>query len=95
MAETVSGWNMRVTMLRPTRKTDFHIEPADYGWSLRAGRERVGLFISQRQAVNDAERRRAKLGAVGRDSTITVTGSDAKPLLNGRSSRPSWSRRQL
>jgi hypothetical protein len=77
------------------KKINFFVEPTDHGWSVRAGGERVGLFISQRQAVNDAEKRRAELSAMGRESTLTVTGSDANRLLNGRSSRPSWSRRQL
>ena len=77
------------------RKINFLIERTDYGWSVRAGRERIGLFITQRQALDDTEKRRAKLGSIGRESTLTVTGSDADPLLNGRLSRPSWSRRQL
>jgi hypothetical protein len=70
-------------------RTDYH------GWSVRAEREHVGLFIARQHAVNDAEKRRAKLSATGRDSTATMAGSDADPLLNDRSSRSIWSRRQL
>jgi hypothetical protein len=67
--------------------TNFFVEPTDYGWSVRSGSKNVGLFVTQSQALNDVKKRRAKLAAMGHDSTLSVTGSDPKPI------RPSWPRR--
>jgi hypothetical protein len=69
----------------------FFVEPTDYGWSVRKGSTRIGLFTTQAQALNDVERRRAALRTIGRHSTITVTGRDNKPVY-GRSSTPKWRR---
>jgi hypothetical protein len=33
----------------------FFVEPTDYGWSVRKGSTRIGLFTTQSQAVNDVE----------------------------------------
>ena len=40
--------------------TTFFIEPAQYGWSVRAGTEQLGLFVTQRQALIDVKRRQEK-----------------------------------
>jgi hypothetical protein len=69
----------------------FFVEPTDYGWSVRKGSTRIGLFTTQSQAVNDVERRRAALRTIGRDSTISVTGREQQPIY-GRSSTPKWPR---
>jgi hypothetical protein len=39
-------------------------------WAVRKGSERLDLFITQLQALNDVEKRRDKLKAIGRDSSF-------------------------
>lgn len=57
------------------------------GWSVSAGGERLGLFVTQRQALDDVKKRRARLTASGQRSTVLVTGHElASP--SGRSTRP-------
>jgi len=50
--------------------TTFVIEPTNYGWSVPAGTERRGLYVTQRQALEDVKKRRAELTAKGQRSTI-------------------------
>jgi hypothetical protein len=64
----------------------FLVEHTEYGWSVGAGDERLGLFVTQQQALNDVKKRRATLTAKGRRSTIVVTGHEFAPA-NGRSPR--------
>jgi len=56
--------------------TTFVVEPTNHGWSVRAGTERMGLFVTQRQALEEVKRRRAELTAKGQRSTIIVTGRE-------------------
>jgi hypothetical protein len=57
----------------------FVVEPTEYGWSVSLESERVGLFMTQRQALEDVRKRRSRLSATGQDSTLYVTGSDPEP----------------
>lgn len=70
--------------------TTFVVEHTNYGWSVGAGTERMGLFVTQRQALDEVKKRRAELSAQGRHSTLVVTGSEPVP---NRTSRSFWSRR--
>jgi hypothetical protein len=82
----VSGVAKRATT------TTFVVEHTNYGWSVGAGSERMGLFVTQRQALDEVKKRRAELAAKGQRSTLVVTGSEPIPIGN-RTSRPYWSRR--
>jgi hypothetical protein len=62
--------------------TTFVVEPTNYGWSVRVGTERMGLFLTQRQALEEVKKRRAELAAKRQRSTIIVTGSE--PLTRGK-----------
>jgi hypothetical protein len=59
--------------------TSFLVEPTKYGWSVCAGTKRVGLFTTQRQAVEDVKRLRRALRARGNGSTLVVRGIDLGP----------------
>jgi hypothetical protein len=56
--------------------TTFFVEPTQYGWSVRDGAKRLGLFVSQRQAIDDVRKRQAALKAKGRASSVEVTGEE-------------------
>ena len=58
--------------------TTFSVEPTEYGWSVSDGAERLGLFVSQRQALDDVKKRRAALKAKGRASSVEVTGEETE-----------------
>jgi hypothetical protein len=70
----------------------FFVEPTEYGWSVRAGTEQLGLFMTQRQALSDVRRRRAELLANGKLSTVVTSGHESEPPAGGRSPRPHWPR---
>jgi hypothetical protein len=63
--------------------TAFIVERTDYGWSVKAGAERLGLFVTQRQALTDVGRRRAELKASGQTTTLVVV-SGSEPVLESR-----------
>jgi hypothetical protein len=71
----------------------FYVEATQYGWSVRAGIEQLGLFVTQRQALQDVKRRRAELARQDEHSTLVVKGGDETPD-GGRSSRPGRPYRQ-
>jgi hypothetical protein len=73
--------------------TTFLVAPTDYGWSVDAGHERLGLFVTQRQALNDVKKRRAGLTAKGQRSSLVVTGHEAESM-SGRYTRSYWFNRQ-
>jgi hypothetical protein len=73
-------------MAKQATTTTFLVELTNYGWSVGAGDERLGLFVTQHQAVNDVKKRRAKLTAKGRRSTVLVTGHELAPT-SSRSTR--------
>jgi hypothetical protein len=81
------------SVVKQATTTSFFVEPTKYGWSVRAGSERLALFVTQRQALSDVRKRRAALKTEGHDSTLSVHGSEAEQVANGRSSRPVWPRR--
>jgi len=58
--------------------TIFSVEPTDYGWSVSDGAMRLGLFVSQRQALDDVRKRRAVLKAEGCASAVEVTGEETE-----------------
>jgi hypothetical protein len=59
--------------------TTFFIEPTEYGWAVRIGDERLGLFMTQRQALTDVDRRRSELAETGHRSTVVVTAQPSPP----------------
>ena len=61
----------------------FIVERTAYGWSVKAGAERLGLFVTQRQALTDVGRRRAELKASGQTTTLVVA-SGSEPVLETR-----------
>ena len=69
--------------------TTFSVEPTEYGWSVSDGAERLGLFVSQRQALDDVKKRRVALKAKGRASSVEVTGEETE----GTRGRYSFARR--
>ena len=69
----------------------FFVELTDYGWSVRAGTERLGLFVTQRQALKDVKKRRDELTAKGQKSTLVVTGGELSQPTG--ISRPNWTLR--
>jgi hypothetical protein len=52
--------------------TIFTVEPTAYGWSVTSGTQRLGLFVTQQQAVNHVRKRRAELKARGLKSEVVV-----------------------
>ena len=75
-------------MAKKRTPTTFFIEPTHYGWSVRAGTEQLGLFVTQPQALSDVKRRRAALQANGQPSTIVAKGYESEHLAGGRPPRP-------
>jgi len=67
--------------------TSFLVEPTKYGWSVCAGTRRVGLFTTQRHAIEDVKRLRRALRARGKASTLVVRGSDPAPPCYDRGKR--------
>ncbi|MDX2205751.1 MAG: hypothetical protein NW223_23570 [Hyphomicrobiaceae bacterium] len=64
-------------MIKTTQVTHFMVEPTDYGWAVRIGSSRLGLFVSQKQAVADVRKRQKGLRAKGQKSDVTVVDEDA------------------
>src|SRR5215470_6086284 len=58
--------------------TIFLVECTDYGWSVGIRDERLGLFATKRQALDDVKKRRARLAANGQRSTVSSQGA-ARP----------------
>jgi hypothetical protein len=56
--------------------TTFLVAPTDHGWAVDAGDERLGLFVTQRQALDYVKKRRARLTANGQRSTVLLTGHE-------------------
>src|SRR5262245_3679056 len=79
---------LRSCVAKRATTTTFVVEHTDYGWSVGAGTERMGLFVTQRQALDEVKKRRAELAANGQRSTVIVTGSE--PITTGK--RTYWSR---
>jgi hypothetical protein len=73
-------------MVKQTATMTFLVEYTEYGWSVRAGAERLGLFVTKEQALKDVKKRQANLPGRGRRSTVVVTGYELAPT-SGRSAR--------
>jgi hypothetical protein len=58
--------------------TIFSVEPTEYGWSVSDGAKRLGLFVSQQQAIDDVRKRRAGLKAKGLASSVEVTAKETE-----------------
>jgi hypothetical protein len=70
---------LRSIVAKQAITTIFLVEPTNDGWSVRIGDERLGLFSTQRQALEDVKNRRATLTAKGQRSTVVVTGHGSTP----------------
>ena len=68
--------------------TAFFVERTEYGWSVRVGSDRVGLFATQRHALAEVQRRRGDLKTKGHSTTLVVSGSEPETPLGTRSLRP-------
>jgi hypothetical protein len=68
---------MIIPMSKKSRVTHFTVEPSEYGWTVRDGLSKLGLFVSQKHAVADAKVRQRSLRAQGAKSEVTVLGEDA------------------
>jgi hypothetical protein len=64
--------------------TIFSVGPTAYGWSVSDGAMRLGLFMSQRQALDDVRKRRAALKTKGRASSVEVTGQETDGVRRPR-----------
>ena len=73
-------------MAKQAITTTFLVELTNYGWSVGAGDERLGLFVTQQQAINDVKKRRAKLTSKGQRSTVLVTAHELAST-SGRGAR--------
>jgi hypothetical protein len=72
-------------MAKQAITTTFLVELTNYGWSVGAGDERLGLFVTRQQALNEVKKRRARLTAKGQRSTVLVTGHElASPSGRGQ-----------
>ena len=83
---------LRCVVVKAQVTTVFSVEPTEYGWSVRDGAERLGLFVSQRQALADAKKRQRALKEEGRPSSVEVTGIETEDA-RGRTARSHWSDR--
>jgi hypothetical protein len=57
----------------------FMVEATEYGWSVREGARRLGLFVTQAQALLDVKKRQKDLKAKGLSSSVVVTGEEKSP----------------
>jgi hypothetical protein len=68
--------------------TAFFVDRTDYGWSVRVGPDRVGLFVTQRHALAEVQRRRADLKTKGHSTTLDVSASEPETPPGTRFLRP-------
>ena len=59
-------------MAKPQQDTTFSVEPTEYGWMVKDGVASLGLFVSQRQALDDVRKRQRALKNQGRQSSLIV-----------------------
>ena len=60
----------------------FSVESTEYGWSVREANKQLGLFMSQRQALDDVRKRRAVLKKQGLSSSVTVISKETEEARN-------------
>jgi len=82
---------LRWLVAKRATTTGFFVELTDYGWTVRAGTVRLGLFMTQRHALKDVKKRRDELTAKGQNSTLVVTGNEMSQPTGV--SRPNWTHR--
>lgn len=63
-------------MKKAKRSAHFTVELTEYGWSVNDGLERVGLFVTQKQAVSSAKVRLKELRTQGVAVNLTVKGTE-------------------
>ena len=81
-------------MAKSQKITTFSVEPTEYGWMVRDGAASLGLFVSQRQALDDVRKRQRALKAQGRHSSVEVPVSFPEQP-NGRRAHSHWSAPKL
>jgi hypothetical protein len=59
-------------VIKTQTATIFTVEPTAYGWCVTSGAQRLGLFVTQQQAVNHVRKCRAELKAKGLKSEVVV-----------------------
>jgi hypothetical protein len=79
---------------KPQKITTFSVEPTEYGWMVKDGVASLGLFVSQRQALDDVRKRQRALKAQGRQSSVKVPVSFPEDPT-GRRVHPHWSTPKL
>jgi hypothetical protein len=66
-------------MTKAKREMQLSIALTDYGWALDANTERLGLFVTQKQAVASAKLYMRSVKANGLASKLVVTGTEPDP----------------
>jgi len=66
-------------MKKDKRELKLSIALTEYGWALDAGEERLGLFVTQGQAVASAKLHMKSVKAQGITGSLTVNGSEVDP----------------
>ncbi len=80
-------------MARKQSAATFTVALTNYGWSVQLDGDGLELFQTQQQALAEVKRRRAKLTAKGKRSSVVVAGSQLGDAAPAHSSRPFWTRR--
>lgn len=65
-------------MKKSAHDAHFAVELTEYGWSVQNGAERVGLFVTQRQAVSSAKAHLKQLRSQGIAGDLTVKGTETE-----------------
>jgi hypothetical protein len=76
------------------KNTIFSIEPSEYGWIVKNGAASLGLFVSQRHALNDVRKRQRALKNQGRQSSVAVTVEYPEDASDRRAHNY-WSQRKV
>lgn len=63
-------------MKKAKRELKLSIAFTEYGWALDSDGERLGLFVTQGQAVASAKQHMKSVKAQGLTGSLTVTGSE-------------------
>lgn len=66
-------------MTKTKREMNLSIALTDYGWALDSNAERLGLFVTQKQAVASAKLYMRSVKASGITSKLVVTGNEPDP----------------
>ena len=66
-------------MSKKSQVTRFVIESTEYGWAVRVGAARLGLFVTQKHAIADVKARQKQLRTEGSKSELSVIGEELEP----------------